>query len=192
MEIEFGKIYFNRTKIYLSPIVNVLGIDFNNVEAYGIYDIKYENVYNDFKRDYHLFILNNPYINVKQFNDTLNKARSHKYYVDDYLFDLNEMNKHMIVMKIPEEYHKSYDAFVIGRFSRMYTVNQLKTLKINKLTPAGKLNAPWHILTKDEGYRKVFIDKINKIYNTDLLEDDHVPREFDVFHINPKKEGFND
>jgi len=192
MDVEFGKIYFNRTKIYLSPILNITGIDFKNVEAYGLYDIKYENVYKDFNRDYHIFVLNNPSINPKQFANTINKVRNHKNYVDDYLFDLNQDNKHMIIMRIPEKFHNSYDAFVVGRFSKMYDLKDLSRLRINKLAENGKLNAPWHILTKDEVYRKVFINKINEIYNMDLLEEDHDPKEYDLFTLNPKKEGFND
>lgn len=185
------EVYLNRTKLYLAPILNVINANLKNVEAYGIYDVKYENVHAEFTRDYHIFILNNPYLNTSEFAKALTHIRKSQYYVDDYLFDLNKKNKHMIIMRIPEEYHHSYDAFVIGRFSRMYSVSDLEKLKIPQRTSNGKVNAPWYILTKDASYRKFFISRINEIFGN-ILDDDHEPLEYDVFHVKPKKEGFND
>ena len=187
-----GEIYFNRTKLYLAPVLSKLKVNIANVEAYGIYDVIYEHINGDFVKDYHLFVLSDPYRDTKAFDKYLKQIRKHKNYVDDYMFDLSKSNKHMVILRIPENYDKAYDAFVIGSFSKMYTMEELDDLGIKKLSPAGKLNAPWHILTKDEVYRKIFIEKINKLYNTDLLDEDHDPNEYDVFHISPKQEGFND
>lgn len=184
MQIQSGKLYENRTWKYLYPCLKYYGEDLMEKLAsffkiaIGVGDMSLEkNVGNC------LFILvdtrlpindknnQNYRINFEKFLDWV----SYKpYYVTDYIFeDLNESEKHMIVIKLPEKYDFSYLDFVRGRYSKMYTKKEINIFfnlvnipdkAVEKVRNIRVQNTR-SILLKDSDYVQTFCDIVNNDFN---------------------------
>jgi hypothetical protein len=175
MEIVRDKMYINRTKHYLLPVLLKYGNNFTEQFkqvfklGYGIND---EILPDNLKFDNHIFILFNAYKNSNNGSETstfinfLNWIRKQSYFEFDYPFDdIKEGEQHMIVLKIPDTLSDVHSAFLNSRYSKMYSSNDLQLL-------FGKDDPRFNIFTKHPTARKLFIDKINKDYSISFTEQD--------------------
>lgn len=131
MKIEIGKRYVNKTWKYLVPCVAGHGDAFtrmfNNVFKLctGIFDMNCGGQY----KGRNIFVLvDNAYRKhyVDRFVNYLDKQH---YFKGTYTFGPDtRTRKQMIVIEVPEQYRKSYDMFVQGKYGKMYTERELKEL----------------------------------------------------------------
>ena len=186
MKIQLGIIKMNKTKKYLLPCLKEYGSDFEErfknlfKLAVGIGDFALSDM--GFTLETHIFILVDTNLSRRTFNSTINWLRLQDYYQTDYPFDdLHNGHKHMIVVKLPENFYDSMSKFKRGQFSEMYTFEDLQRLFINK-------DSEIKVLTKNKDYMVEFVDKVNDIYKTTVQ-----PEEWEgelEFPILPEEETF--
>lgn len=185
-----GGIYENRTFKYLIPCIKSYGEEFvKKIEsvykvAIGIGDIIVMN--RDIKHEKHLFILLDSSILPMFFQKFIFWIREQPMYEDDYVFgNIQNSPYHMLVIKIPEKYVNSLAEFKKGKYSKMYSKEEIMEMFSNKDSSNVK------ILLRDKSYKFEFTKKLNKLFGTNLtvddIEDDH---ELDV-PINLEEEIFN-
>ena len=202
MEIDRNKMYINKTKTYLLPVLLEYGDVFVNhfkqvfKLGYGIND---EILPDNLKFDNHIFILFNAYKNSNNgsesstFTNFLSWIRNQPYFEFDYPFDdIRDGDQHMIVLKVPENLSEAHTSFLNGRYSKMYSANNL-----NKLF--GKDDPRYQIFTRKPEAKKLFINKINKEFDVtftdvdfedDLMEVEHqmIEKE-EIFNFNKNKKS---
>jgi hypothetical protein len=191
MEICNGKLYKNRTYTYLYPILKYYGDNFksriNKIIKLGV-GIKDTNY--DCRGDRCIFILlqskNNLNPNYdKNLQEFLDWIKTQDYYKSDYIFSNINKNRHMIVLKIPTIFNKSFDNFILGKYSKMFSKNIIETYF--KDTPLSNNKRIRSVLNKDSKYLQSFVDIINKEFNTSISKDRLTHIELD-YPLNYKKE----
>jgi hypothetical protein len=56
-----------------------------------------------------------------KYNNTMTWIRNQEYYVNDYPYDDIETGRmQVLVIKVPKEFHRAYDLFLLGKYSLMY------------------------------------------------------------------------
>lgn len=198
MNISSGKLYVNRTWRYLYPCLSAYGPEFmvriNNLFklAVGIDDL---NLYGH-NKDNCIFILLDSEIPLatkadyeiykRNFSKFLTWISYQPYYVTDYVFDdVFSGKKHMVVIKIPPQFHTSYTHFLNGSYSQMYNSQQIREIFKND-----RYNV-LPVLKKDRAYLKEkFVSIVNDKFDSDATEGDLVGSELD-FKPEYKEEIFN-
>lgn len=178
MEIQNNKLYENKTWQYLLPCLKHYGSTFvgylNSIfkVAVGIKDNNFE------VDDRVIYLLIDTTISKNSFLEFLEWVRVRDYYISDYLYDNTEnKEKHMVVVKIPEIHYETYDNFLKGNYSKMYTTEQ-KNLYFY-LAPDNKnkslVNRVQNILVvlnRDKEYQNLFLNKLNEEFGTSLRVED--------------------
>lgn len=180
-------IYPNKTRKYLLPCFKEFGEQFmarlNNVfkVAAGIGDIITESSGVIHKK--HIFILFDTNLAPKYFIEFLKWIIDQPMYEDDYVFGNIQTSKyHMIVLRIPEKFQGSLEAFKAGKYSEMFTEEVIYDVFKNKEDEK-------KVLTKAGSYRIKFTRELNKIFGTDIKAKDW-QGELD-FPLKPEEELFN-
>lgn len=68
---------------------------------------------------------------------------------------------YVIKWKIPERFYGAYDSFLLGKYSKMYSNNELNELFIHNRTDKG-LNWKHMVLTRNKEYIPSFIEQLKK------------------------------
>jgi len=169
----------NRTKLYLSPVLNVFPETFikefnkvvNYLDGYFIYDLDYYKA-KRWQKPVPVIFLKYRKSGIKGF---LKYVRSFSGYIDDYALDFDDQI--CIVLKIPTRYHQSFYDFLNGMYSLMYSKEDLKKVGIKPLH-RGKANTVWLVCTKNilaiEYYKQV----IKLAYSSDHYNPE--PDEYDI------------
>jgi hypothetical protein len=185
------KIYVNRTKLYLAPVLNAIDdklpskLNATNVIMWGVNDIIYKKVKQTV--DHCIFILHRgENVNLGIY---LEYIHSKIYFVDDYVFNIRDYSYHMSIIRVTRNWKLTYNHFVNGNFSLMYDKRQLVKAKIVPRLHDGTPNAIYSVLTKDARYREVFEEKVFSLYNTTDFPDDS--SELDSFNFSQTFEVFN-
>lgn len=124
----------------------------------------------------------NPIESKKRFLNFLSFARSNKYYVFDYQFEYEK--KHCIVFDIPLEYRTSYEQFLKGAYSKMYSLDQIDFLGYKPFLTVGKNNTQeanrnYVVLTKNKDLGKVVLKQaVQQAYG--VSEPPENPNEYDI------------
>lgn len=206
MDILRGKLYVNRTWLYLFPCVKSHGAD---LEAYITKFYKLGVGIGDFSTQITepaFFILFDPYVNcigmskedtLEEFQKFLDWVRLQNCYVDDYLYDITEESPHMVVIKIPSKCLPTYDLFLLGEYSKMYG-----KIELDRYFPVVSQDNPLYaarneknislrnIFFKTEIRRKEFMGIVNKLFETDVEEHFFLEAELD-FQPKLNEEIFN-
>lgn len=199
----------NRTRRYLYPIINSFGKTFlrelleitsytraeigQTVLSVNLCDLIYyrckgfnnhlfmifdtRGVY-DFNKGKHV----NPIEAKKRFLNFLMFTRNNKNYAADYQFEYGK--KHCIVFEIPLEYRKSYEKFLKGQYSQMYSLEQISELGFQPFLKVGKSNTPepnrnYVVLTKNKDLGKVVLKHaVQEAYG--VSEPPENPSEYDI------------
>ena len=171
MKITTNKLYDNKTKKYLLPIIKDYGNDvlsrINRLFklAIGIDDAAISRSLN---LNYHLFFLLDANIKKASFISDLEWLRQQYCYATDYPYgDIKTSNLHMLVIKIPENHKITYDHFVNNAFSKMYSEENIK-----KYFKPGDERIK--ILTKDRVATESFVNDINTHFDTDYVYEEWV------------------
>ena len=168
MKIEIGNIYENLTKILLSPGLKIYGEGFTmrfSKElfklAYGIGD-KNSPVFNGRRP---IFIMCDKAVNPQVSWKAIEWLRTKPFYITDYSCDLGSVpRKHIVVLDYPEELQNTYECFLKGEYSKMYSKEQLNLLITDKTSKA------YNILTKDPKYMPVFIKQIEEEFAVEIVD----------------------
>jgi hypothetical protein len=208
MQIESGKLYTNRTWRYLYPCLGYYGESLmSRINKFLKLGIGLGDPNFSAKKPYLYILLDANLIHSsleatdkyrEDFSNFVTWLRYQKYFVADYIFDMN--NQHMIVLELPEKYTYTFKYFTDGLYSQMYNHKDIEDyfksvvlpskeieLEINK-----KLTETRKILRKDPSYLSQFIEKVNsRFFSTpEVSEKDFVDAELD-FPPNKEQEYFN-
>ena len=187
MEIKIGKIYINKTWRFLTPCLNIYGENFiqkfNSIFklAVGVQD-----EYDKNKIEHCLYVLINKDYQPKSFQNFLSWFKLQDYYVKDYIYDadINNYHRHMIVLKIPKEFKNSYNYFLKGQYSKMYS-----NVFVNKVFKNNKSREnEYEILIKSKKALKQYKNTIFVEFNIKKIE--KKPKEY-CMPPERKKEIFN-
>lgn len=201
MKIQKGKLYINRTWIYLYPILKHYDkrlMDFLNTffkSVVGIADM------NKAIKEPCLYILieidEMKSLQYKEhFINFLEWLSFQPFYETDYVYDKSH---HMVVIKVPERFEASYLHFTKGRYSKMYLPKDISTLfgyifledkelEVKKNLERDKVRK---VLKKDGSYLPTFIQQIEKDFSvSDLKIENFKDAELDYPPIY-KEEIFN-
>ena len=168
MNLTEGNLYLNRTVKYLIKILkdneyNAITTIFNNcsILAMGIEDKAYTEVMGECK---HLFLLvsslgkfdevKGKFINMetgkKTYDTLLANFKKTKHFVEEYQFKYSPEHWRMIVIAIPN-YQITYDNFVEGLYSKMYSPKQIESFKLEKKYPSTL------VLTKNKEAKEIMV-----------------------------------
>ena len=169
MKIVLGKIVENKTKMFLVPALKAYGSTFTSKFSndmfklsYGIHDTLLDGV---FDGKHPIYVLCDKAVNSQRCWKAIEYMKNHPAFLTDYtLVEPSNGRLQMIVLDFPQELHNAYEKFFEGKYSEMYTTEQLNNLFPNKESVAYK------ILTKDVSYMPVFIKKIEEMFNVEIKD----------------------
>ena len=184
MHIRSGKLYENRTWKYLYPCLRSYGSTLkgylNSVFkiAVGIGDSNVEMESNCI----YILIDTNVHgtgVSIEQYRENISNFL-------DWI-RLQPSEKHMVAIRIPKEFHRTYARFMSGKYSDMYSKDQIEDYFQYISIPDKKLEAEKNevlqvtraVLKKSKAYLPTFVSKVNADFGTTCVEDDLATSEFD-------------
>lgn len=209
MQIQSGKLYENRTWKYLYPCLRSYG---STLKSYlntlyklsvgiGDYNIDVEEqlcIY--ILIDTNIVTPQTSLVNYREnIASFLDWFRFQPFFVADYLFDSEEgKEKHMLVIKIPNSHIKTYQKFIKGKYSEMYSSKEIleyfpyisldnKEIEV-KINNKAKIIRS--ILNKKSDYLPVFQKQLNEEFGVNCSLNDLKDHELD-FPPDLKEEIFN-
>lgn len=133
MKIKYGELYVNKTWRFLAPSLKYYGEEFiqkfNTMMklAVGIHDTYLDG--SEVSEDFNIYILVDKLQKHKEFTRFINYVKDKDYYVDSYSCDeIVNPRKIMIILRIPDEVNNAYYHFLKGKYSIMYTKEQLSQI----------------------------------------------------------------
>lgn len=195
MRVQLDKIYVNRTRMYLARAMlayfdrqSLYNIQILKPVMWGTYDQLYLEAKGIKEVRYKLFLLAE--VKYKPQRTALKELRTHMYYEDDYPMDIKNTKYVFIVFQIPPRLHMSYNSFMEGKFSEMFTVKELDKMGIKKFED-NEPNPVYAVLTRKKHLKEVFRQKLEKVFDVEISEEDLVNSELDSFFVPPTYEAFN-
>ena len=204
---DSSELYVNNTYVLLSPIANefsqetLQSLSKLEIKCWAIGDVNYSIRKKRKKLDTCFFILvdrngkfleeKGRYLNLKQgrldFNKQIETIRKSKYFVSDYVWNYKD-DRHMIVLEIPKKYNDSFINFISGKYSKMFTEQQLLHLKIKDSKNSTRLS----IFTRDKQFVPRFQNVLNEYYGTNVQLEDEIAEHSEIFlPFIPTREVFN-
>jgi len=124
------------------------------------------------------------------YNTSLTFLREHEAYIADYPIYKEEGKKnHVVALKIPPKFEKAYKEFLKGRYSQMYTRDEILELYSSPVFDEYR-----DVLLKTDKAKKRFIVQLNKEFNTefdtDFKQDERTGVEYDL-PLKTKEEYLN-
>lgn len=170
IEVEKGKFKLNKTRLYLLPIFKeygeAFGVYLNSVFklACGVGDIVLSKSGVNYNQ--HIFILLDTTMSREYFLKFLNWIRVQSYYEDDYVFgNISNSFSHMIVLKVPEKFKDLLPKFKKGKYSSMYSQEEISDYFKNFPKIAS-------VLMRSSDIKPTFIKTINKIFGSNIEDFD--------------------
>lgn len=181
MEIQVGKNYVNKTWRFLLPCLRGHGDifikKFNPVFkfAVGIHDTLLDgNPLSDTKN---IYLLCDKLYQPRYYEEFLNWVRNQPFYVHDYCpdADITKSRKHIIGITIPERFSNAYDMFLEGKYSQMYTTEEINVLFANSERVKER-----DVLLKSVSLHDEFIKSVNLEFNTDISIEDIIHNDIEL------------
>lgn len=189
MEIVIGRLYINRTVKYLVPSLGFYGptlktkLNLVFKLAFGIYDTLLDGSHLEGQKN--IYILVDKLVRPELFQNFMNWIKNQEYYVTDYVYDSimeTHSRKHMIVLAYPPSMGDCYDKFLLGKYSKMYTRQEIK----DYFAEEAKLETR-QVLIKSAHAKQRFVSLIKKTFDTNLEEQDFLIGSWE-FDLPPNKE----
>ena len=189
MDIVIGRLYINRTVKYLVPGLGFYGptlktkLNLVFKLAFGIHDTLLEGSHLQGQKN--IFILVDKLVRPDLFKNFMDWVKHQEYYVTDYVYDsIMEANsrKHMIVLAYPSSMEDCYDKFLLGKYSKMYTKQEI----ISYFSEEAKIETK-QVLLKTISAKQRFISLVKETFNTHLEEQDFLIGSWE-FDLPPNKE----
>ena len=195
MRIQYGKRFENKTSKFLLPcIISGHGKTFQTkvediyILAAGLDD---KVLYNNSKYDFLIekrpvFILIDKFVNKRKGDDFIYWLKYQPFFLGGYPVDMID-RAYMIIVDTPENFQKSYDSFIVGKYSEMYTKQEINSLFSDKNSDV------YHVLTRDtDKLLPAFVKKLEETFETKLKYTDFVTSEMDLpYKISEQDEVFN-
>lgn len=185
MEIKLNNLYLNKTWRFLIPCLKGHGAAF--IErfdplfklAVGVGDSFLEKapVLEDKKP---LFIMIDKEFNKTQVTYFLNWVQYQSYFITEYCPcpEIETSRRHMIVIAVPKIYNDAYDHFLKGRYSKMYSENDIEFLFSSQFRIKEK-----EILSQTSTALKEHLDNVKKEFGSIPNGSKHIPE----YELPPKK-----
>lgn len=188
MNIKRGNLYMNRTWTYLFPLLKYYGIDLEtHIKSFmklavGISDFNNTHTEPTFCILFDVSTsiqANRPTELGEDFANFLDWVRLQDYYLDDYMYDVDDTQLHMLVIKFPEKYLHVYDKFILGEYSEMYTQYELDTYFGIIPNPRNDGVIDYrnkhfkqirNVLLRDPERKKEFVKIVNEKFQTNVEE----------------------
>ena len=194
MDIVIGKLYINRTVRYLVPGLGFYGptlktkLNLVFKLAFGIHDTLLENSHLEGQKN--IYILVDKLVRPELFQNFMDWVKHQEYYVTDYVYDSimeNHSRKHMIVLAYPPSMEDTYDKFLLGKYSKMYTRKEITSY----FAEESKLETR-QVLMKTVHAKHRFISSVKEAFDTLLEEQDFLTGSWEYdFPPNTEEEFFN-
>lgn len=169
MEIKIGEKYVNKTWRFLLPCLRGHGTTFakkfNSIYklAVGIHDSLLDG--SAISNDRNLYIMIDKKTEEQKVKEFMDFIVYQDYFVADYCpdSDILKTRRHMIVLKMPKRFHNAYDKFLEGKYSEMFTPDEVKVLFANDERKPEK-----DILQRNSSALKEFVNKVNKEFDVNI------------------------
>ena len=194
MDIVIGKLYINRTVRYLVPGLGFYGSTLKTKLnlvfklAFGIHDTLLEGSHLEGQKN--IYILVDKLVRPELFQNFMDWVKHQEYYVTDYVYDSimeNHSRKHMIVLAYPPSMEDTYDKFLLGKYSKMYTRKEITSY----FAEESKLETR-QLLMKTVHAKHRFISSVKEAFDTLLEEQDFLTGSWEYdFPPNTEEEFFN-
>lgn len=194
MKIEIGRLYINKTVKYLVPSLGFYGptlktkLNMVNKLAFGIHDNLIEGTHLAGQRN--IFILLDRLVRPELYENFMSWIKHQDYYVADYPYDdVQEAysRKHMLIISYPEKLGDVYDKFLLGKYSKMYSKEEIELY----FQEEGKAMAK-HVLCRTAFAKNSFTFAVRDRFGTDLEEQDFLIDHWEYdFPPNAEEEFFN-
>ena len=160
---------------YLSPILHTYPVVFQselnkNKFNLALCDVDY---YKSTKKQFQSYL----FLQFKTNQKLIDCCRQIRYYVDEY--PLNLEDKYIAVLSVPEEFQESYQHFLKGQYSKMYTKSQLERIKVRQILN-GNINGTYLVLTKNPAAYEEYCQVIKALYKSSHYPDKKDVEEFDI------------
>lgn len=205
MDIQIGKQYVNKTWRFLAPCLRGHGTTFVNKFnslyklAVGIHDTFLDG--SSISNGRNIYVLIDKGYKPREYEKFLDYIRYQDYFKGEYCAepDLIPARKYMVVLEVPKIFYNAYDKFLQGKYSEMYTTDELNilfssVLKKRNLSPSEKIKRrDYGILTKtlEESF-EYYIKVLNKEFNTTVKATDIVASEVEwELPLKKQEEIFN-
>ena len=189
MEIEIGKLYINRTVKYLVPGLGFYGptlktkLNLVFKLAFGVHDTLLEGSHLEGQKN--IFILVDKLVRPELFQNFMDWVKHQEYYVTDYAYDAimeAHSRKHMIVLAYPSSMGDTYDKFLRGKYSKMYTKKEVTDYFLEESKTEAR-----QVFYKTVHAKDRFISLIKKTFGTQLEPQDFLKGSWE-FDLPPSKE----
>ncbi len=191
MDIIIGKLYINRTVKYLVPGLGFYGptlktkLNLVFKLAFGIHDTLLTGSHLEGQKN--IFILIDKLVRPDLFQNFMDWVKHQEYFVTDYVYDsILEVHsrKHMIVLAYPPSMGDAYDKFLLGKYSKMYTKQEITSYFAEEAKVETK-----QVLLKTVHAKYRFVSLIKATFNTQLEEQDFLVGSWE-FDLPPNEEEY--
>ena len=162
----------NRTRQYLSPILHTFPViwkkEFEKADiiCFAVMDALYYKAKKiEFKEL--LFVV------FKNYQGLVNASRNIKGFYDEYPYD---KEFYVCVFEIPKDFTNAYRKFLIGKYSQMYSRQQLRQLAIPEIHQ-GKINNTYLVLTKNHMAIDYYKKEVRRYFDSEATDN---PDEYDI------------
>ena len=193
MEIKFRRRIENKTSRYLSPCLLygygktlILKVRELFILSWGLGDtlINSNPVY-DFTNRHPIFFLIDTAVNKRKAEDFLHWIKYQEYFLYSYPADTSGRS-HMVILDFPEKYSNAYDKFLEGKYSEMFTKEDICSIFSSE-------SKEFKVLMKDRVLLSSFVNEVKKVFCINNLNgEDFKDAEMELpYTVNKKEEFFN-
>ena len=188
--LSIGKVFKNRTLVYLVPALSYYGSTFNAklmvlpIKAFGIFDEDLK-AFEQYSYRKSIYVLVDCSIKKSVTISVLNWFKNQEYYVDIVPYSNPEGDHKLLIIDFPEEFSGAYDNFILGKYSFMYSkeeVNKFFSPKVNEFHDKAV-----NVFNKTEKAALEHIQAVKKHFNADLKLEDLKGKGYQ-YDFPPKKE----
>ena len=193
MEIKYGHKYRNKTSRFLLPCLieghdNILSLKMNDmfILGCGLGDMSlYNNPDYIFLQKSPIYLLLDRAAVKRKTEDFIYWLKYQPYFLKDYPMDLVG-RAHMVIIDLPEKYYLAYDNFLEGRYSELFSKDE-----INRLFPIG--SKEHKVLMKDKSILLEFATELKNLFELRELEPSEIEEsELELpYTLNKEEEFFN-
>jgi len=168
MNIKIGKLYVNKTWRFLAPCLRGHGDafvkKFNPLHklAVGIHDSLLDG--SELSNGRNIYLMIDKEYKPREYKKFMEYLEYQEYFKGTYCPDseITSSRKQIIILEIPEIFKESYDHFLKGEYSKMYSEEQIKLFFGNSTK-----KKDFEILSRSGEALKEFVTKVNKEFNTE-------------------------
>jgi hypothetical protein len=134
MDIKIGKQYVNKTWRFLVPCLRGHGTTFVNKFnplfklAVGIHDTYLDG--STISNGRNIYILIDKKYKPNEYEKFMDYIKYQDYFKGEYCPDSEVVSsrKHIVIIEVPKQFNNAYDNFLQGKYSKMYSDDELKIL----------------------------------------------------------------